>query len=117
MFISNFSSPHALYQLKYFCKVSTLVKTLIVFCFLFSVNYAEAQNKEMFKQKRERKRVWRKWRSNKDAYNPYLKKKGKDKPSARIATGNKKENRIARRENKKQLRRSKRAIKKHSTVR
>jgi len=71
----------------------------------------------MFKQKRERKRVWRKWRSNKDAYNPYLKKKGKDKPSARIATGNRKEDRIARRENKRQLRRSKRAIKKHSTVR
>ncbi len=84
---------------------------------MFSVNYSEAQNKEMFKQKRERKRVWRKWRSSKDAYNPYLKKKGKDKPSARIATGNRKEDRIARRENKRQMRRSKRTINKHSTVR
>jgi hypothetical protein len=97
--------------------VSSFFKTLIVIFLLCSVNYSEAQNKEMFKQKRERKRVWRRWKSSNDAYNPYLKKKGKDKPSARVARGNKKEERIAKRENKKQLRRSKRAIKKHSTVR
>jgi hypothetical protein len=97
--------------------VKVFLKTAIVICLLFSVNYSDAQNKEMFKQKRERKRVWRRWKSSNDAYNPYLKKKGKDKPSARIAKGNKKEERIARRENKRQLRRSKRAIKKHSTVR
>jgi len=77
----------------------------------------EAQDKHMFKQKRERKKLWRRWRSDRDAYNPYLKKKAKDKPSARIAKGNKKDDRQARRENKRQLRRSKRAIKDHSKVR
>lgn len=91
---------------------------LFVFLFLIlSIETVEAQDKHMFKQKRERKKLWRRWRSDRDAYNPYLKKKAKDKPSARIAKGNKKDDRQARRENKRQLRRSKRAIKDHSKVR
>lgn len=84
---------------------------------MLSVNTAVGQEKEMFKQKRERKKLWRRWRSDRDAYNPYLKKKAKDKPSARIAKGNRKEDRQAKRENKRQLRKSKRTIKKHSKVR
>ena len=71
----------------------------------------------MFKQKKERKRLWRRWRSDKDAYNPYLKKKGKDKPSARIAKGNKKEDRQMNRKARRQKRRAKKTVKKHSTVR
>lgn len=70
----------------------------------------------MFNEKRSTRRVWRKWRKDKDAYNPYLKKKGKDKPSARIASGNKKDLRKQKRINKKQMRRSKKTIKKHSGV-
>ncbi len=71
----------------------------------------------MFKQKRERKRIWRRWKPNREAYNPYLKKKAKDKPSARIAKGNRKEIRQQKRKDKRQLRRSKKTIKKHSTIR
>lgn len=93
---------------KYFIFISLL--------FLFLLPLA-AQDKEMFKQKRERKRVWRKWRSDKEAYNPYLKKKAKDKPSARIAKGNRKEMRQQKRKEKRQMRKSKRQIKKHSKVR
>ncbi len=76
---------------------------------------AQNQN-DMFNEKRSTRRVWRKWRKDKDAYNPYLKKKGKDKPSARIASGNKKDLRKQKRINKKQMRRSKKTIKKHSGV-
>jgi hypothetical protein len=93
---------------KYFIFISLL--------FLFVLPLA-SQDKEMFKQKRERKRVWRKWRSDKEAYNPYLKKKAKDKPSARIAKGNRKEIRQQKRKEKRQMRKSKRQIKKHSKVR
>ncbi|MBA3663547.1 MAG: hypothetical protein H0W61_04975 [Bacteroidetes bacterium] len=61
-----------------------------------------AQQNEMFTQKKERKRIWRRWRKNREAYNPYVDAKGKNKPSARMARGNKKElkrqKRVARRE-------------------
>ncbi len=72
-----------------------------------------AQNDEMFKQKRERKRVWRRHhgsreRNNKTAYNPYLNLKDKDKPSARMARGNKKEIRHQKRMARKSLRTGKR---------
>lgn len=93
-----------------------LFRLFILFVFLFSVEHSFAQQKEMFKQKKERKRLWRRWRSDKDAYNPYLKKKAKDKPSARIAKGNRKEMRQQKRKDKRQMRRSKRTIKKHSSV-
>ena len=93
------------------------LRILFVFCLLLCYNANEAQNKEMFKQKKERKRLWRRWRSDKDAYNPYLKKKGKDKPSARIAKGNRKEDRIMNREARRQKRKAKRSVKNHSKVR
>lgn len=97
--------------------MNVFFKLFVVFTLLLTVNIADAQQKEMFKQKRERKRLWRRWRSDKDAYNPYLKKKAKDKPSARMAKGNKKEIRQQRRRDKRQMRRSKRTIKDHSKVR
>lgn len=78
---------------------------------------SHAQDKEMFKQKRERKKIWRRWRPDREAYNPYLKKKAKDKPSARIAKGERKEIRQQKRKDKRQMRRNKRQIKKHSKVR
>ncbi|MBA3683506.1 MAG: hypothetical protein H0W73_20425 [Bacteroidetes bacterium] len=85
-----------------------IVFSVILFLFVFSFHETSAQNNEMFKQKRERKRVWRKHRTSNDAYNPYLKKKAKNKPSARINKGNKKEER-------RQKRAYKREIKKHRT--
>ena len=82
---------------------------LLLFLFVAAPHVeAQDQPKEMFKQKRQRKRVWRRWRSNRDAYNPYLKKKDKDKPSARLAKGNRKEIRQQRRREKRQLRKAKR---------
>jgi hypothetical protein len=78
---------------------------------------SHAQNKEMFRQKRERKKIWRRWRPDREAYNPYLKKKAKDKPSARIAKGERKEIKEQKRKDKRQMRRNKRQIKKHSKVR
>jgi len=85
-----------------------IVFSIFLFLFMFSFNEASSQNNEMFKQKRERKKVWRKHRTSDDAYNPYLKKKAKNKPSARINKGNKKDER-------RQRRAYKREMKKHRT--
>lgn len=60
--------------------------------------------------RKERKRTWRKWRKNKQSYNPYLDKKAKNKPSAVIARGNKKGMSKMNRSAKKQMRRSKRKV-------
>jgi hypothetical protein len=84
-------------------------KLLICF-FILSTTQFEAQNDGMFKQKKERKRVWRRWRSKKTEYNPYLEKSAKNKPSARIAKGDKKELRRQKRAARKQMRRSKKAL-------
>lgn len=94
------------------------IALFILFVFLsVMTNDLLAQNQnDMFNEKRSTRRVWRKWRKDKDAYNPYLKKKNKDKPSARIAKGNRKDLRQQKRINRKQMRRSKKTIKKHSGV-
>lgn len=83
---------------------------LLLCLFILSTTQVGAQNNEMFKQKRERKRVWRKHRSNKAEYNPYLEKSAKNKPSARIAKGNKKDLRRQKRAAKKQMRKNKKAV-------
>ena len=73
----------------------------LAFCLVFFIAHqVVSQNDGMFKHKKERKRLWRKWNKKRDAYNPYLKKKGKNKPSAQAA-----------RQDKKELRRQKRAYK------
>ena len=82
-----------------------LLQILLVF---MVITLPAQSSNDMFKQKRERKKVWRRHRITKDAYNPYLHKKDKDKPSARIARGDKKEIRHQKRLARKQLRRSKR---------
>lgn len=97
--------------------MNRFIRIFIILFFFLSVQAFYAQQKEMFKQKKERKRLWRRWRSDRDAYNPYLKKKAKDKPSARIAKGNKKEDRQMNKEARRQKKRAKRSVKKHSTVR
>ncbi|MBL7911990.1 MAG: hypothetical protein JNJ41_13110 [Bacteroidia bacterium] len=85
-----------------------IVFSILLFLFVFSFN--EVFSQDMFKEKRERKRIWRKHRTSKDAYNPYLKKKGKDKPSAKVRSGNKREERRQKREFKKQLKRNKKRL-------
>ncbi len=76
--------------------------------FTFSLSSADilAQQSDMFKQKKERKRIWRRWRSNKGEYNPYLKKTASKKPSSKIAKGDKKEARRQKRAFKKELRKT-----------
>ena len=85
------------------------LKLLLCF-FIISSTHVVSQNNEMFKQKKERKRVWRKHRSNKSEYNPYLEKSAKNKPSARMAKGDKKELRRQKRNARKQMRRNKKAL-------
>lgn len=86
--------------------------TFFVFIFILSVYPTEikAQQNDMFKQKRERKKVWRKWRKNKQSYNPYVDAKAKNKPSAKMARGNKKEMKRQKKVAKKQLRKGKKAV-------
>ncbi|MCW3078439.1 MAG: hypothetical protein JWO32_3048 [Bacteroidetes bacterium] len=81
---------------------------IILFLLLigFYPQNVHAQDK-MFKQKKERKRIWRKWRKNREAYNPYVDAKAKDKPSAKMARKNKKELKRQKRTAKKELRKNK----------
>lgn len=76
----------------------------------FTAQEIVAQQNEMFKQKRERKRVWRRWRSKKETYNPYVDAKARNKPSARMARGDRKELKRQKRLAKRQMRRSKRKV-------
>jgi hypothetical protein len=84
--------------------------------FMFAPERSIAQD-DMYSQKKERKRLWKRWRKNKQSYNPYLEKKRKDKPSARMARSQKREMRRQNRAAKKQLRRSRRTVRKHSRIR
>jgi len=90
--------------------INKILLTSFVFAILFSCERLLCQNNEMFRTKRELVRVWRKHNRNKDAYNPYLKKKPKDKPSAKINKSNKREERRQKRDFKKQLKRSKKGL-------
>lgn len=72
----------------------------------------QAQQDEMFKQKKERKRIWRRWKPKREAYNPYVAAKAKNKPSARMAKGHKREIRRQTRAIKKQNKQNKKAINK-----
>jgi len=82
-----------------------------------------AQSDDMFKgRKKQQKRMWRKHRGNREkknktAFNPYLEKKAKDKPSSQIARGNKKEIRQQKRKARKQMKANKKTVKKHSKIR
>jgi hypothetical protein len=87
-----------------------IIFSVLVFLFMLSFNELSSQNNEMFKQKRERKKVWRKHRTSDDAYNPYLKKKAKNKPSARINKGNKKDERRQKRAFKREMKRNKKKL-------
>lgn len=47
-----------------------------------------SQDNSMFREKRFRKKVWRRWKKDREAYNPYLGKKSKHKPSKEMAIEN-----------------------------
>lgn len=83
----------------------------LILSLLLFVSVSVAQG-DMFSEKRERHRVWKKWNRKKQSYNPYLDRKAKDKPSARIARENKKEYKKQQRDGRKQMRRSRKAISK-----
>jgi hypothetical protein len=80
---------------------------LFFFCLQFMPHQIVAQQDQMFKQKKERKRVWKRWRKDREAYNPYLNKKGKDKESARTARGIKREAKRQRKLYKRDLKKNK----------
>lgn len=80
---------------------------ILLVLFVLNAGPGVAQS-SMFKQKKERKKVWRKWRSKREAYNPYLNKKSKNKPSVRLAKQEKRELKRQRRKFKRDTRRAKR---------
>jgi len=71
-----------------------------------------AQNDEMVSENRKPK-IWKKWRHkerfNSEPFNPYLKKKKKDLPSAQMAKQDQKELRRQKRLAKKQMKKNKKA--------
>lgn len=87
---------------------------LVILIALFAATPAYSQNDEMMQGKRQNRKIWRKWRRKKgkgdQPYNPYLKKKKKDKVSTRMAKGQKKEIRRQRKEYKRQLKKGKKKI-------
>ena len=93
---------------RYLQYMQRIIKIVLVMMALGTVYSVSAQNDGMFKQKKERKRLWRRWsdkeRHNKTAYNPYLEKTAKQKPSSRISKGEKKEMRKQRRDYRRQIR-------------
>lgn len=86
-----------------------------IFCLgilLILFNMCWAQNDEMVNGNRKPK-IWKKWRHkerfNSEPFNPYLKKKKKDLPSAQMSKQDKKELRRQKRLAKKQMRKNKKA--------
>ncbi len=65
---------------------------------------------ELLGEKRERYKIWTRWKSKRMSYNPYLDRKGKDKPSSKMARENKSHVKKQQKEAKRQLRKSKRSI-------
>jgi hypothetical protein len=86
-----------------------MIKTTVyLLLFLFCLSQPSlAQDNSMFRQKKERKKVWRGWNRKKDAYNPYLKKRAKNKPSAKMARSEKRDLKRQKRDYKRSIKRSK----------
>jgi hypothetical protein len=82
---------------------------LLIVLFVLS-NTPGFSQEDMFRK--DRKRTWRKWRKNKQSYNPYLEKKAKNKPSAQLAKSNRREIKRQNKVAKKQMRRSRKKVNK-----
>jgi hypothetical protein len=85
-----------------------------LFFLLFSVFCLSsyAQNDEMFREKRFRKKVWRRWSKKKDAYNPYLGRKGTHTPSGKMRKENARHEKKMRKKFLKQMKENKRQLEK-----
>jgi hypothetical protein len=81
----------------------------LFFALMIEAPVLEAQEDNFRKQ---RKKTWRKWKKNRQSYNPYLEKGKKDRPSAVMARENQKELKKQKRVAKRQMRRSKRRLNK-----
>jgi hypothetical protein len=84
-----------------------IILRLLLALFVLSNNPIYSQE-DMFRK--DRKRTSRKWKKSNQSYNPYLDKKAKNKPSAIMMRGDKKELRRQKRAAKKQMRHSKRHV-------
>lgn len=89
--------------------LKTLILALLI---LFAATKMYAQNDEMVNGNKKPK-IWKKWRHkerfNSEPFNPYLKKKKDDLPSAKMSKQDKKELRRQKRMAKKQMRKNKKA--------
>ena len=81
---------------------------LILFCLLISPLSSLAQSSK----KKPVKTVKKGWKKSGSSYNPYLEKKAKNKPSARMARQDKKELERQKKAARKQMRRSKKRLNK-----
>ena len=84
-----------------------MIKRIAIFLLFFFIGYLPL--KAQFTESRETKRMWRKSfkrRKNREAFNPYLDKKKKDKPSSELSKSNAKTDRKQLRAIKKQKKRN-----------
>lgn len=89
-------------------KPSRLLCYLLLSFFVSQHQFLPAQN--LNPNRKERKKVWRKWKKNNQSYNPYLDKKAKNKPSAKLAREDKKELGRQKKAARKQMRRSRKRV-------
>jgi hypothetical protein len=97
------------YQIHKPCVIASMriiLGFLLTFAFFL---HASAQDK-VYGEKRERHKVWKNWKSHRQSYNPYLDRKGKDKPSSKMARADKKYIKRANKNAKRQMRHSRKNV-------
>jgi len=110
----NFFACFAILRFKLNLITNKFIKIIIVVVMMnfMYMSKTYAQNDEMVNGNRKPK-IWKKWRHkerfNSEPFNPYLKKKKSELPSAKMAKQNKKELRRQKRLAKKQMRKNKKA--------
>lgn len=88
--------------------ICSMIKFIATFLCLLFVGLLPMN--AQYKETKERKKMWRKSgkrRKNREAFNPYLDKKNKDKPSSKLAAEEKKGVRKMRRDFKREQRKNK----------
>lgn len=83
---------------------------LLLLTGLFSFSQLPLKSQNMNPARKERKKVWRKWKKNNQSYNPYLDRKAKNKPSAIQARQDKRDLNRQKKVARKQMRRSKKGL-------
>ncbi|MBI2722184.1 MAG: hypothetical protein HYX39_08410 [Bacteroidetes bacterium] len=87
--------------------MKVILKTIFFLSLLFLTSMETVAQDEMFRQKSDPRPFWKRWRRTKGGYNPYLVAKAKNKPSARIAQGNKRDLKRQKRTARRELRKNK----------